>query len=210
MVSGKSKPPRGLTWLKNFGVTRLRYITHRKNLGSILELGILCRKEVERRGLKHTEIAHPDVKDRRREFYSYVPLFFADNTPMLYRTIEKYGNDIVLLEVHAKIMIRRKGVLFSDGNVANNSTHTYSNIADLEKLDWSIIWSLEPAYSTEWKRIRAAEVLVPKYIRPADITSIHVQSEAAREYRYCKRKVREFQLNIPVKKDLTIEGIVWL
>lgn len=159
--------------LQRYGVKALWYVVHINNLLSILKNGILCRNEVLRRNLKFKDISYLSVQKRRTEFHNYVPLFFADNTPMLYVCLQNDPERIVLLEIDVDVA-NLEGVIFSDGNVASNNSKIYKNSSDLAKLDWNTILNSDPAFYDEMKRKRSAELLIPNTVPSQYIRCIHV------------------------------------
>jgi hypothetical protein len=187
------------------------YITHLYNLGSILEHGILSRNWCKRLHIDSYDISDSGVQSRRSEFHDYVPLYFADNTPMLYNVFDNLLDYVILLEVNKRV-IKYKDVKFSDGNVANIPTKIFSNVADLEdNLDWSTIYSREfpnlhrEPWNWDWKRKKMAEVLVPNKVAVSEIKSIHVSSEST--YNWVEKVVADAGLRIRISRDLTRQGI---
>ncbi len=82
--------------------------------------------------LRYESIAYENVQNLRdrvfvwradqkkyRSLHSYVPLYFAIRTPMLYVQYKKgIQNNIVVFEVNRSIL-HNQGVLFTDGNASN-------------------------------------------------------------------------------------------
>lgn len=200
--------------LRANNIDRFFYLTALANLKSILAHGILCRNAAGK--LPHVDISDRDVQRHRGDLHRYVPLFFADNTPMLYVCTEE-RDDVVLLEVSTDA-VNRNGVWFTDGNAAaikSGRTTEYDNPEDLEKLDWEIIFSCNPATGTDrhgrdWKRIRAAEMLIPGKCPATHIQGVYFQRRLPKNMR---EKLREIRDNSPhsreifLKPSLTPQGI---
>ncbi len=180
------------------------YLTHLDNLESILENGILSRDMCHALRISPSDISDGRVQSRRHEFHGCVPLFFADNTPMLWVVMKKLGDKIALLEVD-KAVLRTPGAMFSDGNLASCVTNLYENEAALANLDWHIIYNRRGAYSPEWKRVRSAEVLVPDEVGPEHILAIHVASPAAR--RVALVAALKLEISVDIEHDLRQCGI---
>ncbi|WP_297164614.1 DUF4433 domain-containing protein [Thermogemmatispora sp.] len=106
-----------------------------QNLTSIIMLeGLWSRELLEIFGYRSVSIANEEVQslrrrificertpegEQRRSLLSYVPFYFARQPPMLYIQYKLGRQDnILLFEVQRRI-ICEKGVLFSDGNAAN-------------------------------------------------------------------------------------------
>jgi len=155
-----------------------------------------------------TDISDRSVQARRKDFHLYVPLFFADNTPMLYTVFKYKYENVCILEINNGVM-DTEGVKISNGNVACQNTEIYDSLEELTDEEWSIINSRSSAYSKEWKRIRAAEILVPYKVPVESITSISVDKDEdpTNPYNQVLSIVEEVGLAIPVKMNLTLEGV---
>lgn len=185
-------------------IRQLWYITHLSNLESILTHGILSREQVKKRKIEFLDISEQEVQQRRQSYHDYVPLFFADNTPMLYVVCKEYGiGNICLLAIHANIL-NKIGVLFCDGNLAADETKIHKSIDGIPDDYWQIIYSRRPAWGTDWKRIRSAEVLIPQEVPVEYFKAISVSSVA-------KMRVPLIQAqdicNIPIYANLTPNGL---
>ncbi|MGR3983709.1 MAG: DUF4433 domain-containing protein [Gammaproteobacteria bacterium] len=198
---------------RNHGVTHLFYMTSRKNLDSILEHGILCRIRAEelqhQTGREFADISNKYVQKRREKYIWDVPLFFADNTSMLYTVCKKH-RDLILLEISTE-SANCDGVQFSDGNVAaaeSGRTEIYDSPEDLKKLNWDILLSSCRARWGDWKRIRQAEVLIPENCPATYIQGVYFQPRLPEELR---AKLREILDNSPheifLESTLTPGGI---
>ena len=183
----------------------LWYITHINNLESILKNGILSHKECQEMGIRHMDVSDHDVQKRRKEFHDYVPLFFATNTPMLYVVLSKSAQ-IVLLEISTLVLSNYR-VKFSDGNIASSDTMIFTDLRDLEKLDWEIILSHNPAYWKEWKRKRSAEVLVPERIPPNYIVGVHCPEDDTETYLKAQAIANKMDIKLKIVQNLSTNGI---
>lgn len=190
--------------LRDYGVTGLFYLVALANLKSILKRGILCHIDAEK--LPHVNISDHRVQLRRGDVHRYVPLFFADNTPMLYNACNA-RLDVVLLEI-STAAADCEGVRFSDGNVAAGETSVYDKPEDLEKLDWSILLSPEGAWTKDRKRIRQSEALIPENCPAKHIQGVYFQKRLPQDL--CA-KLREILHNAPheifLKPSLAPGGI---
>ncbi|MDA7967909.1 MAG: DUF4433 domain-containing protein [Gammaproteobacteria bacterium] len=197
-------------YLRDHHVASLFYLTPLANLESILAHGILCLHAAG--GLRREDISNDAVQRRREKWHGHVPLFFADNTPMLYEVCRS-NLFAVLLEISTAVA-NCGDVWFSDGNVASGESKEYNDPVALEKLDWSIIRSGEPAFGTDrhgrnWKRIRAAEVLIPGKCSAEHIQGVYYQPEPE----CIREKLQKILDNSPhsreisLKPDLTPRGI---
>lgn len=189
--------------LNQYNIKSFYYITHIENLNSILEKGIFCKNLMEDKS--HKDISNGAVQRKRNGWHNYVPLFFADNTPMLYCVIKSYKNNIILLEIDKDIAFE-KNMRFSDGNIACGGTKIYDKLDDLEQLDWSIIFNRKPACSKEWKRKRSAELLIPDKMNVSYISNIHVQEKE--QFLMVENTLKKHNLDkkINIANDLTEQG----
>ena len=195
--------------LRSHGVRSLWNVTHLDNLKSILQSGILCQSEIQRRGAVHADISNRQVQNRRpAEFHEHVPLFLADNTPML--CVTAHDRSVILLAVSLEVA-DKDGVKFSNRNVATSEHTIYSCTADLDALNWGIILGRRGAWSREWKAVRSAEVLVPTECDSSFIECVHVQqaeSEGITLAERARQIIRDAGAReVPVRDDLTAEGI---
>jgi hypothetical protein len=185
-------------------INNLWYIAHIENLASIFTIGILCRSVIKRLGFDFEDISLWGVQRRRRQFHTYVPLFIADNTPMLYTVVQQKREEICLLKIDKKIL-EQAGVRFADGNIASDDTRIYESLDFISEADWKILLSRYAAYSRSWKRIRSAEVLVPSRVLPEFIKSISVASND------CSDRVNKILhtsgKSIPIKVNLSAGGV---
>lgn len=178
---------------------------------SSTELKILKFDESDTDYMKSTEAFTTDISDSavqalRKDFHMYVPLFFADNTPMLYNIFKENRNNICLLEIN-KDVIELEHVMFSNGNVASQETETYGSLEGFTSEEWEIIYSRHPAYWQKWKRIRSAEVLVLYKVPVKYIKSVSVDKDSTILNIQAMLSVMIAKLDIPVNNNLTSSGI---
>ena len=92
------------------------------------------------------EIADPNVLKRRepkvlrlsgRPLPDYVPLFFTPRTPMM-RVKKDIQDDMAILCLDSNLLLQ-KGVIFTDGNAANNGTSFFNDLRFINRLDWECI-----------------------------------------------------------------------
>lgn len=196
--------------LDQYHIDHLHYIAPMANIPSIFARGILSYNRAQ--NLKHVNVSMWQVQERRdrimpgtsRPIHDYVPLYFATHTPT--QRVEtcktKRGQprlkqeDLVYIEIDAELILSRAGVFFADGNAASNYTLFYSDIEDLDKLDWKIIRNPK-CYSPEYIRKKAAEVLIPNYIPTKDFLQVKVYSNEALSK--LQIKVKEFKDEMQIK-----------
>ena len=159
--------------LRRFGIDYLYYVTLVDNVPSILAGGILSYNKVKK--VPHLSMANQGVQDLRdriipginKPLHDFVPLFFATHTPMQYKLVfgNKYSGgeveprDFVIIKLNAPAVFKLPKVIFTDGNAATKKTAFYSNLSDLNKLDWHIIHH-KKCWGDYYKWKKSAEVLV--------------------------------------------------
>lgn len=194
--------------LLRYRVDHLHYMSHIDNVPSILAHGIMSYNKVHCESIPHRSIAWSSVQRHRRK--EFVPLYFATHTPMQYvktQTTQRCGTpsmeqrELVFMEVDAARIFRRHGVLFTDGNAASNETTFFSELSDMDKLDWNVIHTRN-CYSKEYKRLKAAEVLVPdivpfKYFKRV----VAYDAEVSRELRKMSKKLQKELERTRPRKD---------
>lgn len=203
----KEKENRIISICQQYGITGLYHMTHIDNLASILSKGLLSHNQARNNNYLRTDIANNDVNVRRshnepihnRPIHDYAPLYFNPKNPMLYFRRE-IQNNIVILEFSPLVFLK-EGVIFTDGNASvhttatyNSQTQFYSDLNDLNKLDWKCINDKWWNDYEDGKRKKCAEVLIPDKIELSFLKSIHVFSTETQNV------VSHFQI-----KDIDIE-----
>lgn len=164
----------------------LYYMTHRKNLGSILARGILSHNEVARQGIERVDISDPGAQRWRarcepvfgRAIHDYVPLYFNPRNPMLFKR-HKMQAELVILAISTDA-VRACDRLFSDGNAASRATRFSADSGILHS-------AVEVLRADRWTgfedggRRRCAEALVLARVAPGHIRQVLCSSIAGAE-----------------------------
>lgn len=160
------------------------HMTSFENLSSIISDWCLrAKKRVEDNNIKYNNIANQDIQDIRSEkhvpiypygtIHNYVPFYFGPRSPMLY-SIYKGHKDytggqqsiVYLVSSIGKVLDQNYPFVFTDGNATSRNTNFYSDFKDLDKIDWSLIFSSN-WYNTpedpDRKHRRQAEFLVHNF-----------------------------------------------
>jgi len=184
------------TLLNDLGIKYLYHMTHKANLENILQNGLLSHNTAYARGLTKTDISEERVNRRRDRVHNYVPFYFNPKNPMLYKR-KNMQSEIIILCVDRNLL--QTDIKFTDGNAASSSTKFYSNIKDLEKLNWSIINSEYWRDFIDGKRIRCSEILIPNEVKTDSIKTIFCFNSETEDY--VKNKVEGFEIAVTVKQD---------
>lgn len=133
-------------------------MVHHANIAHILEHG-LCNRSHPRFDPHYVDIGHPDIVGKRTaqpvgidgygDLGDYVPFYFCGHTPMLYNIITgKHGlmarpqRDIVLIHCPLpRIVEAGCRYFYTDGNAKVEISKAYTDLSDMDKLDWDAIGS---------------------------------------------------------------------
>jgi len=200
--------------LKEKGVDHLHYMAHIENAKLILALGIFSYNKGKK--IPHVDVSMERVQWLRKNtklpngksIHDYVPLYFGIFTPMQY--VLTYGSsnydnpigrkNLVFFEIDAEQVFSQDGIYFTDGNAASFFTQIYNDFDKLERLDWHIIMNVRKCLSQEYKRKKAAEVLVPNWVPPSWFTRVVVYCQNSQDYLY-----EEFKNIIPTLKEAGLD-----
>ncbi len=174
-------------------IRELHYITHIRNLPSILETGILCHKEAAKR--PHLSVADEEVQARRAgktipnglPLHHYANLYVNARNPMLFRNCKEYGtNQLCVICVHPDVL-HLPNVVIADCNAAAGMARFYDSPDGLNNLDKEYVfiryWTHhDPIEQRRRGQLICAEVLVPNRIEPQYLTGLKVVSEAVKQH----------------------------
>jgi ssDNA thymidine ADP-ribosyltransferase, DarT len=168
----------------------LYYIVPIANVASILERGILCKRESER--LKPVSVAMEEIQTIRankmvpggRPIHDYANVYITARNPMLFKLSQRHA-ELCVLRVNTDVL-DLPGVIIADGNAASQYTAFWASPAGLEKVDRDLVFATwwtddDPFRQWEKKRIKCAEVLVPDRIEQAHILGAYVSCEETRQ-----------------------------
>ena len=166
------------------------YITHKDNLKSILEKGILSKNKITNpiwvkfgfgKGIKsiHAEDViqiRKSKKFKNRPLWDYANLYFEVRNPMLYRVIQEFKEDnIVVLQIKSDVMDQAE-VGVTDGNATRNETKFFEDTEKgLSSLD--VNQFQKEYWNDSDKRKLMAELLVPNNISSDKIMGIYVAND---------------------------------
>lgn len=174
----------------------LYYMASLRHALPISLMGIFSRNAVDAsdvlRGIEADgSISDPGVNAIRRlrsvggrSLHDFVPLYWGVKTPMQYVITVRPGridpDQLVIFELDAQAVLSLPGVWTTDGNAACRETRFFEGRDGVAHVSWNIID--EPScYSREWRRRKAAEVLVPDSIPLKLIRRACVRTAAAAE-----------------------------
>lgn len=185
----------------------LYYITHIKNVSSILEKGILSHAEIKKQKLQPEVIYNASVMNRReiirideKSLFEFANLYFQPRNAMLYSLQNNYQN-LAIICIKSGIL-RRKNIYLSDGNAASNE----SKILPIDQAK-KYLPKIKAQVDHDWwnsndgsKRKLMAECLVPQKVAASYIQSIYVSTQNSREnlYKQLKTNTKIENHTIPI------------
>ena len=149
------------------------YFTHRDNIPSIKEFGILSRNEVMRRGLDYRNYSDDAVQDARESLgiHDYVNFYFTWETTTRYaiwRDKPEYYDELVFLRLSLEDLLTDDSITsfkFTNGNAGSMLTKTFTEAEDIERLPWDLIRAPSRAFTPSEGARRSSEVLVKPNVK---------------------------------------------
>jgi hypothetical protein len=188
--------------MRSRDVKQLYYITHFKNVPSILKHGILSHGRVEREGIEYYPIYDAEIVGRHKEIrtpdgrvlWDFANFYFQARNAMLYRVVtEKSADELAVLAVSKGILLQ-KDIFISTGNATSGGSLILPKKAGLAKIDADVLnmeyWKVEDGS----KRKMMAECLVPDSVPSSLIETIYVASHRAAD----QVKAEVPHTNIPI------------
>lgn len=193
---------------------------HYKNLRCILENGLYYRNSTNFDS-KYVNIGSAEIINHRDDISvkcfpettvnEYVPFYFGVRTPMLYKIKTGNGvpkrpqNEIIYLACSFLELTQSKlKWCFTDGNAAKYITNFYSQVSDINELDWksieATVWTDDNSDGDHDRmRKKHSEFLVKDHVPVNFIKAIVVLTEERQKE--IEKMVAEFKLPIKVIID---------
>ncbi len=151
--------------------------------------GILCRNAIFAANIRFSDISDPTYQRKRVDVlasyglvaHDLVPLYFARKTPMLWVVCntQNRSTKVAILKVNLSI-INREGIYISDKGCASWEASISQNLDDLKTFDWTTISHWE-GNDQDLKKIKGAELLVPRLVESRFIENIIIKDNTVRE-----------------------------
>lgn len=176
-------------------------ITHIKNLNHDLLHG-LCIAKSPNANPNYLQIGDSSLIIYRKEIPApdppggtlsdYIPFYLGPRSPMLYQIasgwedIQKYPQEDIIYYISSLDRIKASGLayFFTDGHARSKTSITYTNDADLDKLDWPVInssnWKSDET-DLRRKEKKQAEFLVKERVPVECIQYIGVYNKIAEQ-----------------------------
>ena len=178
------------------GALRLWHMTHKENIQSILEHGILNHYDAHSLLVKPVDISDPDAQRWRdktepyyhRKIHDYAPLYINPRNPMLY-VRRNMQSELCLIEVFLSVMFESE-YLITDGNAAASATQFFDSVNHIKELPWDVLNGTSWTHYDDGKRKKCAEVLVYPKVTPKHIGIVYCYSRTTlNTLGNCGRKV---------------------
>lgn len=199
--------------LDSFRIDHLYHMTHKSNLQSILQNGLLSHNQAKNGRLTQVDISDNQVNNRRskrdpiyqRSIHDYVPLYFNPKNPMLYKR-GNIQNDIIILAIDRNLLYQ-ENTIFTNGNAAAVATSFYSNPNDLSNLNWACINSEYWNDIVDGKRIKCSEVLIYPSIPTTAIRKIYCNNQKTNQF--VKSNLDKYStIDVEIKPNLYFSSLV--
>ena len=164
-------------------VSCLWHLTHKDNLQSILEHGILNHDDAHGLLVKPVDISDHGAQRWReipepcyhRRIHEYASLYINPRNPMLFSRRDEQSK-LCLIEVSLSVMFESE-YLITDGNAASVKTQIFKSVKDINELPWDVLNSRYWDDHDEGKRKMCAEVLIYPQVKLKHIGVIHCSSK---------------------------------
>lgn len=191
-------------------------IVHRDNLPWILDNGLHCgNSTVKAPGW--TSIGSQELIDKRSNhpvsiepggmLNDYVPFYFTPFSPMLrniqsgWGGVQRRQNEEIVILVSSLRHVAKQGLsfLFTDSHAYYQWANFYSDLSDLNKIDWPLLqrrdFKRDPEDPAKFERYQA-EALVHKYLPVDGLHGIVCYTEIMKQR--IEKEIQDRKLNLPV------------
>jgi hypothetical protein len=205
MIYSRLNPEKALIWR----------IDHRDNLPWILDNGLLCENSTPKAS-EYVAIGNADGVDRRRlrevpiapggVLADYVTFYFTPFSALMKHLhsgwgVPRRGNDELVILVASLRQAERSGRRFAytDAHAYPQWTHYYNDLADLDRIDWSLLQqrdlTRDPNDPRKMER-HQAEALIHRHLPASELTGIVCYTDALKDA--IEREVASRNLALPV------------
>lgn len=205
-----------------------RYVYHYSNIDNICSIldskRIYSREQADSLGIMRNENANESVLSNTNDEIKNMARFYFRPLTKTQLSNEGFKAELsgrvkhvptpVFLFVNILSVFLIPNIKFTDKHPLVSDSHVYSNISDLNKLDFGSIYHDGGYQSSDYVRnCRQAEIWVPNFLPTSHIMQICVRSMADKEfllYSLCERgnleqrEIQEIEDKILVKKTLDV------
>lgn len=206
MIYKNLNPEKALIWR----------IVHRENLSWILENGLHCGNSAIK-APDWVNIGSPELIDKRANhpvplppgglLNDYVPFYFTPFSPMLrnihtgWGGIQRRSNEEIVILVSSLHRIANLGLpfLFTNSHAYYQWADYYSDLADLDKIDWPLLqrrdFKRDPEDPAKFERYQA-EALIHQHLPVSGLIGIICYTELLKQR--IGRDIQARNLSLPV------------
>lgn len=206
MIYKNLNPEKALIWR----------IVHRHNLSWILENGLHCGNSAIK-APDWVNIGNPELIDKRANhpvplppgglLNDYVPFYFTPFSPMLrnihtgWGGIQRRSNEEIVILVSSLHRIANLGLpfLFTNSHAYYQWADYYSDLADLDKIDWPLLqrrdFKRDPEDPAKFERYQA-EALIHQHLPVSGLIGIICYTELLKQR--IERNIQARNLSLPV------------
>jgi hypothetical protein len=193
-------------------------IIHRDNIPWILKNGLYCRN-ANKRDPNYVPIGNTELIEKRnhktipnhtsKTLSDYVPFYFTPFTPMMYniktgRGVQKRKNAEIIILASSVPKLQQEGVsfLFTDRHAYLETAEFYSDMADLGKIDWSLLqkrdFKRDPNDPGKVERYQA-EALIYKHLPVNALLGMACHDEETENH--LKNLLKEHEIDMKIHKQ---------
>jgi len=206
MLYTKLNPEKALIWR----------IVHRDNLPWILDNGLHCGNSTAK-APDWVSIGNQELTDKRAQhtvplppggrLNDYVPFYFTPFSPMLrnihtgWGGIQKRPNEEIVILVSSLHRLAELGLpfLFTDSHAYYQWSNYYSDLADLDKIDWPLLqhrdFKRDQEDPSKFERYQA-EALIHQHLPASGLLGVVCYTDELKQS--IEQQVQARNLNLPV------------
>jgi hypothetical protein len=196
-------------------------IVHRDNLPWILENGLHCgNSRVQAPGW--VNIGNPELTSKRANhpvpllpggfLNDYVPFYFTPFSPMLRNIHTGWGgvvqrsNEEIIILVSSLYRVQSQGLpfLFTDSHAYYQWANFYSDMADLEEIDWALLqardFRRDPDDPAKFERYQA-EALIHRHLPTTGLLGIVCYTDTLKLHIAQQLQTRHLDLPVHVRTE---------
>lgn len=209
MLYTKLNPEKALIWR----------IVHRDNVPWVLDNGLHCGNS-EVKAPSWVSIGNPELIDKRANhpvplppggrLNDYVPFYFTPFSPMLrnihtgWGGIQRRSNEEIVILVSSLHHVAGLGLpfLFTDSHAYYQWANYYSNVSDLDKVDWLLLqrrdFKRDPEDPAKFERYQA-EALIHQYLPIGGLLGVVCYTDALKQSIESEIQTRNLTLPVHVR-----------
>lgn len=165
----------------------LYHITHIDNLPSILEDGLVPRKELLSRGNRFKDIADPDILNKRESYKEalsgFVLFHFYSKNPFDGAVCRRYGSEnMAIITIWRSLHEQSDFYIIPSHPLDCSQPDIYPYKQGVERIRWDILDNVEERdyHDSEIRKACMAECITNRVIHPEEFAYIFVKNEAVR------------------------------